>query len=340
MISRNPYVMPPPAHQFNWNDPDPNRLYPISEPLERFNDLDHLNRVTSACGLGLYRDTLLGPEFEGNAFTCEPVHNLVRRTILERNGNTFSGRRARDEQTSEFLASTDQWFRPSQVRTGPDGALWIVDMYRFLMEHPIWIRPDRLAKLDPRAGDQMGRIYRIYPTGKRPKSFQGLASLNKTQSTETTNHSSGALTHAMQSSNGTVRDLAHQHLILNKGLDSIPALKNNAKNSPNPAVRVQSLCALEGLQALSSDQIQTALKDAHPGVRAQAARLAESHMANNDELITALISRVSHDIHHRSQSSGIGSIHRLRDRNRRWAFSFGSHLRGIQSRDQLQKRHR
>jgi len=290
MMSRNPYVMPPPAHQFNWKDPDPNRLYPISEPLERFNDLDHLNRVTSACGLGLYRDTWLGPNFEGNAFTCEPVHNLVRRTILERNGNTFSGRRAGDEQTSEFLASTDQWFRPSQVRTGPDGALWIVDMYRFLMEHPIWIRPDRLAKLDPRAGDQMGRIYRVYPTGKRPKSFHGLASLNKTQSTQTNNHSSGALTHAMQSANGTVRDLAHQHLILNKDLDSIPALKYLTKNSPNPAVRLQSLCALEGLQALSSDQIQTALKDAHPGVRAEAARLAESHMTNNDELIPALIS--------------------------------------------------
>ena len=290
ILNRIPYLIPPPAHQFTWKNPDPNRLYPISDPLERFNDLDHLNRVTSACGLGLYRDSLLGAEFEGNAFTCEPVHNLVRRTILERNGNTFSGRRADDEQDSEFLASTDQWFRPSQVRTGPDGALWIVDMYRFLMEHPIWIRPDRLAKLDPRAGDSMGRIYRVYPTGKRPKPSQGLASTNITQSTKTVQLSVANLTQAIQSPNGTVRDLAHQHLILRKDLDAVPALKSSATDDPDPAVRVQSLCTLDGLHALTSELIQNALKDAHPGVRAYAARLTESHLGDNDELIPLLLS--------------------------------------------------
>ena len=96
------------------------------------------------------------------------MHNLVHREVLSPDGVTFAGHRADDEQASEFLASTDNWFRPVQVRTGPDGALWVVDMYRFVIEHPRWISPDRLAKLDVRAGADKGRIYRVFPEGRPP----------------------------------------------------------------------------------------------------------------------------------------------------------------------------
>jgi hypothetical protein len=99
--------------------------------------------------------------FRGNAFTCEPVHNLVHREVLKSDGIVFTGKRADDEQQSEFLASSDLWFRPVQARTGPDGALYIVDMYRFLIEHPRWIPTERLAKIEVRAGAEMGRIYRV-----------------------------------------------------------------------------------------------------------------------------------------------------------------------------------
>ena len=76
-------------------------------------------------------------EFYGNAFVCEPVHNMVYRLVLESERHRRSRAIARaEEQHSEFLASTDNWFRPVQVRTGPDGALWVVDMYRFVIEHP------------------------------------------------------------------------------------------------------------------------------------------------------------------------------------------------------------
>src|SRR5207253_1956886 len=119
-------------------------------------------RLTSSCGIGLYRDGLLGAS-TGNIFTCEPVNLVVHRLQLRPRASTFSGRRAPDEQASEFLASTDNWFRPVQVRTGPDGALYVVDMYRFVIEHPRWITPERLAELDVRAGADMGRIYRVMP---------------------------------------------------------------------------------------------------------------------------------------------------------------------------------
>src|SRR5205807_7840259 len=112
---------------------------------------------------------LLGAEYRGDVFTCEPVNLVVTRLKLAPEGSTFSGRRAADEEKSEFLSSTDNWFRPVQVRTGPDGALWVVDMYRFVIEHPRWITPDRLAQLDIRAGADRGRIYRVYAKDRPPR---------------------------------------------------------------------------------------------------------------------------------------------------------------------------
>jgi putative membrane-bound dehydrogenase-like protein len=140
---------------------DPNKLVPISRTLERFNDPQMANRVTGACGPEIFRSTLLGTNYYGNAFICEPVHNLVTRLVLRPSGVTFAGERAPDESNREFLASTDNWFRPVQVRTGPDGALWVVDMYRFVIEHPRWISAERLKQLDVRAGADKGRIYRV-----------------------------------------------------------------------------------------------------------------------------------------------------------------------------------
>ena len=108
-----------------------------------------------------YRDSLLGEEFAGDAFVCEPVHNLVSRRIVSEKDGVFTARRSANEQSSEFLASSDSWFRPVIIRTGPDGALWVADMYRFVIEHPEWIPPEWQAKLNLRAGHSMGSIYRI-----------------------------------------------------------------------------------------------------------------------------------------------------------------------------------
>ena len=167
---RNPHVTYPEPKVSVARGKDPNKLFPISRTLERFNDPQAANRVTSACGPEIYRGTTLGSNYYGNAFICEPVHNLITRLVLRPEGAIFVGERAIDEQNSEFLTSTDNWFRPVQVRTGPDGALWVVDMYRFVVEHPRWISEERLKQLDVRAGADKGRIYRI--SAKDPKPFQ------------------------------------------------------------------------------------------------------------------------------------------------------------------------
>jgi putative membrane-bound dehydrogenase-like protein len=269
-LRRNPYVVAPAPHVAIAAGVNGNLLYPSSHTLERFNNPGSVNRVTSGCGIGIYRDNLLGEDYYGNAFVCEPVHNLVHRMLLKPNGVTFSAIRPADEEKSEFLASRDNWFRPVQMRTGPDGALWVVDMYRFVIEHPRWIPPERLAKLDPRAGDDKGRIYRVYPKSAKLRTVRNLTTLSPLE-----------LVERLDTPNGMERDRIHQELVFGaeRGTrtepKSIAALEKLAANSRIPAVRVQAVCILDGLGALQPGSVARALSDSSPAVRENAIRLSE-----------------------------------------------------------------
>lgn len=271
-LRRNPHVAYPDPSVAVAKGADPNKLFPASRTLERFNSPGSANRVTSGCGPGIYRDDLLGGEF--NAFICEPVHNLVTRLVLEPNGPTFAGHRAPGEESAEFLASKDNWFRPVQVRTGPDGALWVVDMYRFVIEHPRWIPPDRLASLDPRAGADRGRIYRVYPRE---------AKLRRTM--DLTRSSAIELVEVMNTPNGVTRDLAQMEFS-KRGAPAftpevISRLRHLAGENPNPAIRPQALATLGGGPGVSAESLRSAFKDAHAGIRALALRLAEPMIAKD-----------------------------------------------------------
>lgn len=247
---RNPYVAAPPPAVSVAKDNDANHLYPASRTLERFNTPAHFNRVTSACGPCIYRDELLGKEFYGNAFICEPVHNLVTRLVLEPDGVTFKGHRAPENQQSEFLASTDNWFRPVQMRTGPDGALWVVDMYRYVIEHPRWIPASRMVGLDIRAGEDKGRIYRIYPKNKPPRKIENLSKLTPPE-----------LARRLETSNGTLRDMLQQELVTRQDKSCVAILDELQRRSENAACRVQALATLEGLNALNVTAVEDTLID-------------------------------------------------------------------------------
>lgn len=264
---RNPRVAAPHPSVSLARDEDPSRLFPASRTLLRYNEPESANRVTSACSPLIYRDDLLGPEYAGNAFTCETVHNLVRRLVLEPDGATFAGRRAADERDSEFLASTDSWTRPVQVRTGPDGAIWVVDMYRFVIEHPRWISPDRLATLDVRAGADMGRIYRLVPEGQPLRPVPNLDALPTRE-----------LAAALDSPNGTLRDIAHRTLAHRNDPEAAPVLAGLARSGKHPEARAQALGALDALGRLETAHLLPALGDGHPGVRREAVRLSESRL--------------------------------------------------------------
>jgi putative membrane-bound dehydrogenase-like protein len=261
---RNPSVAVPDSAVYVPKDEDSARLYPASRTLARFNHPESANRVTSACGPAIYRDHFLGDEFSGNAFICEPVHNLVHREVLTRTGVTFAGHRAEDERSSEFLASTDHAFRPVQVRTGPDGGLWVVDMYRAVIEHPRWISPERLKSLDVRAGDDKGRIYRVRPARTPPRRVPRLDQLD-----------APSLAEVLDTPNGALRDTVQRVLEHRRDRSAAPVLGRIAREGTNPEARAQALCTLDGLGVLDLSLVLRASADEHPGVRRQAARLCE-----------------------------------------------------------------
>jgi putative membrane-bound dehydrogenase-like protein len=267
---RNPSVASPNPAVYVPRDVDSARLFPASETLARFNHPESANRVTSACGPAIYRDTLLGEDLAGNAFICEPVHNLVHREVLTRDGVTFAGNRAEDEATREFLASTDHWFRPVQVRTGPDGALWVVDMYRYVIEHPRWISPDRLKTLDVRAGDDKGRIYRIRRDDAPPRRVPRIDRLETAE-----------LASLLDDTNGTFRDNVQRALVHRADRAAVATLERIAREGVHPEGRLQALCTLDGLGALTGPLVVRAAGDPSPAVRGQAARLIRPFLATD-----------------------------------------------------------
>ncbi len=263
-LRRNPHVLPPALAAHVPADAEADRLYLARPEIQLFKLSGPPGRATAACGLGVYRDDLLGKDLTGNVFTCEPVNLVVHRLQLSPKGYTFAGRRPADEARSEFLASTDNWFRPVQMRTGPDGAVWVVDMYRYVIEHPRWIPPEDLAKLDVRAGSTMGRIYRVRPADKPLRPVARLDALD-----------AAGLVAALDTPNGTVRDLAGQMLLWRDDTSAAPALEKLLRESPRPEARLQALCVLDGLGKLTPPLVLRGLRDRHPGVRRQAVRLAE-----------------------------------------------------------------
>ena len=217
------------------SSPEVTRLYPARQ-VQMFQLSGPPNSVTAACGIGVYRDDLLGPELRGDLFTCEPVNLLVHRMKLETKGSTFEAKIPQGQSQVEFLASDDPWFRPVQMRTGPDGAIWIVDMHREVIEHPRWIPQSELARVDVRAGANMGRIVRIVPAGKPPRKVPQLDRMD-----------SVALARSMDTPNGTVRDLVMQELFWRKQEDSAKAsdtLKKLSEGALDPFVRSQALATL------------------------------------------------------------------------------------------------
>jgi putative heme-binding domain-containing protein len=179
--------------------------------------------------------------------------------------STFEGERAPDEAESEFLASTDNWFRPVHVTTGPDGALWIADMYRFLIEHPKWIPKEDLAKIDARAGAGLGRIYRIRPGNDPVRKGLRLDGLD-----------TAGLVAALDSPNGWQRDMAMMMLIWKGDTTAKEPLEQLIRESKNGLARMQALCTLDSLGGARRGLLERSLVDREPGVRQHAIRLGES----------------------------------------------------------------
>lgn len=258
---RNPHVIPPdPKRQLLPANP---QVFSAKPPEKRFHNFQESGRFTSACSAMIYRDDLL---FMGeHAFTCEPFHNLVQHNVLTPDGVSFRAARDPAEVDREFLASEDRWCRPVMAITGPDGALWVVDMYRFMIEHPEWLPPAGKEELRPyyREGDDKGRIYRIFPTGKKPT---GIVRFDQLTSAE--------LVGKLSSTNGWQRDMAQRLLIAKKDLSVVPLLEKMASGE-SARGRLHAIWTLSILNQLKPEVLVARLADTHPEVRRNALLLTE-----------------------------------------------------------------
>ncbi|MEO2047007.1 MAG: PVC-type heme-binding CxxCH protein [Pirellulales bacterium] len=261
------------------------RVFPISQAWTTSNL--HAGQFTAACGVTIYRGNRLPAEMAGNAFTCEPTGNLVHREILEPHGATFRSQPAREGV--EFLASADTWFRPVDLTVGPDGALYVVDMYRAVIEHPDWVPEELRNRPDQRDGDNRGRIWRIAAKGEETGSVKNLHSLDQA--------SSGQLVESLDHANAWWRETAaqllweqcdessgshpHDRALVKKGLQKV------ATTCPRPAARIAAHHVLANLKMLTPADVKKALADDHPEVRQQAIVLAEPWLRQSQAVHSA-----------------------------------------------------
>ncbi|MEC7906754.1 MAG: PVC-type heme-binding CxxCH protein [Verrucomicrobiota bacterium] len=263
-IRRNPHYSPSETCVLAIDEINP-PVGPAKRPQKRYHSFEHESRYTSACSGMVYRDSFLFPSSKINAFACEPFQSLVQRIELSPDGPTFAGKRVPAEEGLDFFASSDRWCRPVMIRTGPDGALWVADMYRYIIEHPQWLTEEGRIELLPyyRDGENRGRIYRVRQKGINPGSLPRLAGADPVD--------------LLNSSNGWMRDKAQQMILWRNSAELAPRLRQLVRESDQAVARLQALWTLHGLNALSSDLLITALSDPHPGVRENALRLAESN---------------------------------------------------------------
>ena len=238
-----------------------------------------IGHFTSACGHSVYTGGLFPAPYDGAAFVCEPVSNIVHVDLLQKRGATFSASRAEEEK--EFLSSTDSWFRPVNTTVGPDGGLYVVDFYRKLVEHPAWIaRADEkgiythagvLQEKDFLEGSDRGRIYRVVPDDHV---------YNKKDALGLRDSSCDRLVPLLAHENMWWRINAQRLLVERKDAAAIPLLKKLFRETHAPVAKVHALRTLQGLRALNDEMILEALREENTFVQKQGLLLAESRLTD------------------------------------------------------------
>jgi len=217
---------------------------------------------TSAAGVTIYRGDAYPEEFRGNVFVGDVGGNLIHRKTLVPDGASFVATRA--DEGVEFIASTDNWFRPVNFVNGPDGCLYILDMYRETIEHPASIPEDIKAHLDLSSGDDRGRVYRLAPPGWKHTPVKWLADL-----------SSPELVAQLASTNAWQRETA-QRLLFERGDVAVAGdLRDLLLHGTSALARIHALGALAGIGALEYFDLAAAAKDPDPHVRIRAIQYLE-----------------------------------------------------------------
>lgn len=227
-----------------------------------------LVNFTAACSPLIYRGDLFGKEFQGNAFVAEPAANLIKRNILQNNGYIITGKQAYSGK--EFLSSTDERFRPVSLYNGPDGALYIVDMYRGIIQHRTYLSEYLKKEIKDRELTQplsCGRIYKVVP-------------LNKVAAMITLPKDPLELVKLYEQDNGWLRDKAQQMIVDNRYVQAVPSLRLLLEVG-KPIARIHALWTLEGLGALKTEDIVPLLNQSDWPLRMQALTVLSSVMTRS-----------------------------------------------------------
>jgi putative membrane-bound dehydrogenase-like protein len=229
-----------------------------------------LKEFTAACGPCVYRGGIFPDDCNGDVWVCEPSAHVVRRANITEDGLTLKGKNAYDK--AEFLAATDERFRPVNIHVGPDGALYVVDLYRGILQHVYYLTP-YLRELHLRRNMEqpvhMGRIYRVVHETSTPEEVEKLSALSGAQ-----------LVEKLRDPNGWVRDTAQRLIVERRDrtvLAQLRAMAADSSGDPRPALH--ALWTLEGVNGIDNKTLDAALRGPPPVVAA-AVRLSERFLVN------------------------------------------------------------
>ncbi len=269
LVSRNPFAGVSVGHTDVGPSGEKTQVFPLV--AMKSNYLSHAGTHTSACGVTAYRGGQFGEESDRSVFVCEPVGHLITRSVIEPQGGTVTARRARE--TADFLASTDTWFRPASLATGPDGALYVADMYRLWVEHPKFVPDDVAAKMDWRAGEDRGRVWRIVR--------DDAATVTRFSPPVSPDDA----VRLLQDANGWRRMLGQRLIVENHRVEAEPALRALLVDIQSSGfTRLHALWTLDGLDLLQPADLVIAAQDLDPTVRRDVAKLIRARGPDNAEL--------------------------------------------------------
>lgn len=256
-----------------------NRVYPLhAASVNRGYEEGVLNQdsllvnVTAACGPLVYRGGMFPADYDQNVFVCVPEANLIKRNILSFYGDRVEAKQA--WQGKEFLASTDEGFRPVNLSNGPDGNMYVVDMHRGVIQHYAFLSPylkkiSAEKKLDTILN--YGRILRVRSKDKLAREIPDLETLPAPR-----------LLDFLKDSNGWIRDRAQQYLIHKNDKGVLSGLKEMALDNKSPLAQLHALYVLKGLNVLSFDFLQQLAISGGPEATAHALVLMEDYASEKN----------------------------------------------------------
>ncbi len=270
---RNPFLLASEATHSMSDHKDAAEVFPITPNPDR-QLLTDVGTMTAASGLTAYLGGEFPAPYNGKlTFIPESVSNILHVDVLRDSGVSYVA--SRILKNKEFLASTDSYHRPVNLYVGPDGALYLLDYYRRVIESPEWMSDEAINEGNLYDGVEMGRIYRISPVnGKKAEWTKGL-DLGKADM--------NTLVKELSNTNGWWRMNAQRLLVAKADPASVPALQEMTKSSSEMG-RLHALWTLEGIGELKEANILAALKDPVGGNRTNAIKLAELHRANFPKL--------------------------------------------------------